>query len=84
MSNAGPVFAWSAASGQNIAGRVANEKDNAVAAEDLYITLLGRKPTTSEMNFVNEQLTAAADKRATVAQELVWAILSGVEFRFYR
>ncbi len=84
MSNAGSVFSWSAASGQNIAGRIVSEKDNLAAANDLYLTLLGRKPTDAEAAFVNEQLSAAADKRAPVAQELVWAILTGVEFRFYR
>jgi hypothetical protein len=84
MSNAGSVFAWAAASGQNVTQRVVAQKDNALAATDMYNTLLARAPSATEAAFVSEQLAAAGDQRAPVSQELVWGILTGVEFRFYR
>lgn len=84
MSNAGPVFAWAGASGQNVTQRVVAQKDNAAACTDLYGTLLARDPSVAELALVNERLTAAGENRSAIAQEMVWAILTGVEFRFYR
>lgn len=84
MSNAGPVFSWAAPNGQNVTQRVVAQTDNAQATADLYVSLLGRQPIPSEAAFITEQLAAAGDQRAAVAQELVWGILSSVEFRFYR
>ena len=84
MSNAGAVFTWAAASGQNVTQRVVAQTEPGLAAADLYRTLLAREPSATEAAFVAEQLTAAGDGRAAVAQDLVWGILTGVEFRFYR
>ena len=84
MSNAGAVFTWAAASGQNITQRVVAQNDSGLGAADLYRTLLAREPSATEAAFVGEQLTAAGDGRAAVAQDLVWGILTGAEFRFYR
>ncbi len=84
MANGGAVFPWSGPNGQNITARMISQADNALAAQDLYNTLLAREPIDSEKALVNEALTAAGAARAPIAQELVWAILTGVEFRFYQ
>lgn len=84
MSNAGPVFSWAGPNGQNVTQRVIAQKDNAQAAADLYESLVARQPSPGEAAFISEQLSAAGDSRAAVAQELVWGILTSVEFRFYR
>lgn len=84
MSNAGPVFSWSARSGQNVTERVFAQPDNRLASAELYGTLLARQPSPSEAAFVSEQLQNAGDQRSAVAQELVWSVLTSVEFRFYR
>ena len=85
MANGGAVFPWSGPNGQNVTARMIAQADNSVAARDLYNTLLDREPTPAEIGLVSESLSAAAAgaARATVCQELVWAILTGVEFRFY-
>jgi len=84
MSNAGPVFAWSGPSGQNITQRVIAHADSTQACADLFGTLLARQPTPGEVQLVTEQLAKAGDKRPGIVQEMVWGILTGVEFRFYR
>ncbi|MFO1066689.1 MAG: DUF1549 domain-containing protein [Pirellulales bacterium] len=85
MANGGSVFAWAGPSGQNVTQRViAAKDDNAAAVIDMYTTMLGRQPTAAESQFVIEQLQQAGDKRPAIAQELVWAIFTGAEFRFYR
>ncbi|MCC6508512.1 MAG: DUF1549 domain-containing protein [Pirellulaceae bacterium] len=89
MANGGSVFPWSGPNGsgpegKNITARIIAQKDNTAAAMDLYNTLLARDPLPSEMALVSEQLAGAGDARAAVSQEMVWAILTSVEFRFYR
>lgn len=84
MSNAGSVFSWAGVQGQNVTQRMITETDNAKAAVDLYHSLLARNPSPSEAAFVVEQLAASGADRPKISQELVWSILSGVEFRFYR
>ncbi len=84
MANGGAVFPWSGPNGQNITARMIAQTDNALAAQDLYNTLLGRAATEAEVTFVSENLAAATQTRPAICQELVWAILTGVEFRFYR
>lgn len=84
MANGGAVFPWSGPNGQNVTARMIAQKDNTAAATELITILLARDPQPGEIAFVAEQLTAAGDARAAVCQELVWATLTGVEFRFYR
>lgn len=84
MANGGAVFPWSGPSGQNVTARMIAQPDNNLAAQDLYNTLLDREATASEVALVNESLTTAGAARAAVCQELVWAVLTSVEFRFYR
>lgn len=84
MSNAGPVFSWSGPNGQNITQRVIAQADSTQACADLFGTLLARQPTTGELSLVTEQLSQAGDKRPVIVQEMVWGILTGVEFRFVR
>lgn len=84
MANGGSVFAWSGPNGQNVTARMIAQPDNSVAAQDLYKSLLGREATAGEVALVNEALTTAGAARPAVCQELVWGILTSVEFRFYR
>jgi len=51
-------------------------------AEQLYISLLNRRPTAQETKQVNEYLTARADQKAEIVREMIWALLASTEFRF--
>jgi hypothetical protein len=85
MANGGSVFTWAGPSGSNVTQRViAHADDFPAAARELILSLLSREPTERETEFIASQLQAAGESRAAVAQELVWAVLTGAEFRFYR
>ncbi len=82
MSNGGVIHSWSAAGNNNITERIAKATDLSTAAHDLYETILCRKPSDAEIAVVSKSLDCAPEQRGPRAQELVWAILCGVEFRF--
>jgi len=45
--------------------------------------LLSRDPKPNEQQWIADQLSNAADKKAIIAQELVWGLLTSSEFRVY-
>ena len=65
----------------NVTERIIKETDAAKAAEDLYLTVLSRKPTDAEVADVSACFTSATD-RSAAAQELVWGLIASAEFRF--
>jgi hypothetical protein len=83
MANGGAVFQWSAANGNNVTGQVIKEPVANVATRMMFTALLSRTPTPNEEQWICEQLTMAADKKAPIAQELVWGLLTSSEFRVY-
>ena len=83
MANGGSVFQWSAPSGSNVAGQIAQQADGTVSSKVLFRTLLSREPTLDEQNWITAMLSQAGDKKPAVAQELVWSLLTSSEFRVY-
>ena len=83
MANGGSVFAWCAPSGQNVGGRMLAQTNPAAACQLAYRALLSRDPEPKEIEFVTECLNNSGDKKSTILQELVWAIVTGSEFRIY-
>ncbi len=81
-ANGGSINSWIAAAGGNVSERMVREKDPRKAAEDLYMTILSRPPLADESADVIGMLTARPKEKAAVVQELVWALLNSVEFRF--
>jgi hypothetical protein len=51
-------------------------------AEQLYISLLNRRPTVQETKQVSDYLTARTDQKAETVREMIWALLASTEFRF--
>lgn len=82
LANGGAVYGWSGSNGSNATARVIQAADAHAAAEELYQSLLARSPTAEEVALVSEYWNGSAEQRPARAQELVWAILCGVEFRF--
>lgn len=82
LANGGAVYGWSGSNGTNATARVILAADSGAAAEELYQSLLARSPTAEEKALVAEYWNGPAEQRPARAQELVWAILCGVEFRF--
>ncbi|MFO0084651.1 MAG: DUF1549 domain-containing protein [Pirellula sp.] len=83
MVNGGAVFSWCAPSGQNVGGRMLAQSDPTAACRLAYRALLSRDPEPKEIEIVTQCLDNSGDKKSTILQELVWAIVTGSEFRIY-
>lgn len=82
VANGGTVRSWVNPSGNNLAARLVALTEPAAIAEELYVSVLGRPPRPEEVSRVTEYLTARANERPQAIQEILWATLSSVEFRF--
>ncbi|MCH2125324.1 MAG: DUF1549 domain-containing protein [Pirellulaceae bacterium] len=80
VANGGVLNSW--VGNGSLTTRITNEEDPTVAAEYFYLGLLSRMPTENEVQEVNHHLAMRAEDRKVAVQEIVWAILNSVEFRF--
>ena len=81
-SNGGSINGWIAPAGGNVSQCMIAEKDARKAAEDLYLTILSRSPAADEAAEVVRMLSVPDKEKPAVVQELVWGLLTSVEFRF--
>lgn len=81
-SNGGTLFAWAAPGSGNPAEQVVQAASEEAAATKLYRGILGRDPTTAEIEVVRQYFATAPEQRPRLAQEMVWSLLAGAEFRF--
>ncbi|MCI0378055.1 MAG: DUF1549 and DUF1553 domain-containing protein [Gemmataceae bacterium] len=65
----------------SLSQRLADLKEPAALAEELYLSVLTRMPTAEEHKDVADFLAMRADRPAAI-QDLVWALLTSAEFRF--
>jgi hypothetical protein len=82
VSNDGTVNSWIVPAAGNITERIIQQVDPRSAAEDLYLTVLSRRPTEGEVADVAQHLGRRANEKQSAAQELVWALVTSAEFRF--
>lgn len=83
LANGGTVQSWLAPSGGNLTGRMMQASTPGQAAEDLYLTVLSRRPTPEEKAEVASYLEkAGAEQKPKAVQDLSWALLTSAEFRF--
>jgi hypothetical protein len=82
LRNGGVVRTWLAASGDNLTGRLLKFKDAGQVADELYLTVFGRRPAEEERKLVADYLARHGADRAAALPELAWALLSSAEFRF--
>ncbi|NNE93735.1 MAG: DUF1553 domain-containing protein, partial [Verrucomicrobiales bacterium] len=82
LSNDGTVRGWLRPSGENLSGRLLKMEDPEAIAEELYLSILTRQPESVERDAVKNYLRARGEKKSEAIQELGWALLSSVEFRF--
>jgi hypothetical protein len=81
-ANGGSINSWIAPAGGNVSERMVQEKDPIKAALDLYMTILSRPPAPEESADVGRVLAAREKDKKSAVQELVWGLLTSVEFRF--
>jgi hypothetical protein len=65
----------------NLADRLAKLIDPAAVADELFMSVLTRKPTDDEKKDIAELLKKSPDRTAALT-ELVWALVASAEFRF--
>ena len=51
-------------------------------AEEMYLSVLTRRPTDAEIAETTQQLTARAAERPAALRDLIWALVTSAEFRF--
>jgi hypothetical protein len=69
------------AEGKVVERLLAAKKEPVVAAEELYVRCLGRKPTPSEAARIAAKLGRATDPKQDL-EDLFWALLNTNEFLF--
>jgi hypothetical protein len=82
LSNGQPIQSWLAPSGENLMARLAKLSDDSAVAEELYLSLYSRRPGDDERSEVAKYLAGRGKERVPALQELTWALLASVEFRF--
>jgi len=81
VANGSSIVSWVVPSAGNVTERIIKETDAAKAAEDLYVSVLSRKPSEAEAADVAACFAKTTDRTAA-AQELVWGLIASAEFRF--
>jgi hypothetical protein len=74
---------WLNPGGGNLTERLAKIDDAAAVADELYLSVLSRRPTAEEAAQVAEYWKNNSD-RAAAARELAWSLVTCAEFRFSR
>jgi hypothetical protein len=82
LRNGGVVRGWLVPASGNLTERLLKLKDAAPIAEELYLSVFGRRATADEEKVVGDYLARHTTDRATAIPELAWALLSSAEFRF--
>ncbi len=81
-ANDGRVQGWVAPTGGSLAEQLIALQDDQAAIELAYRSLLSRLPDTGERQRIGEFLAAGKDDRPRAIQDLIWSLLTSVEFRF--
>lgn len=82
LRNGGTLRAWLAPKPGDLADRLGKFKDDRALADELFLSVLTRVPTEDERQAVIAGLKERPKERSDALQDLAWALLTSVEFRF--
>jgi hypothetical protein len=82
LANGGVLAGWLNPGGNNLSERVAKIAEPAAVADELYLSLLTRRPTADEQAQVAAYWEAGKADRAAAAREMIWSLVTSAEFRF--
>ncbi len=82
LANGAQVRGWLAPSAGNLAERLMKLEDPKALARELYLAALGRAPSDAEVADVVRYVESRPKAKLAAVQELIWATLTSVEFRF--
>src|SRR5262249_23309828 len=81
MENSDVIRNWTA-SGITLVQRLVKQTQPAAFAEELYLSILNRRPTPAEVADVTDRLARHKGPSPAIAGELAWSLLASAEFRF--
>jgi chromosome segregation ATPase len=82
FSNGGTVLSWLNPSGNNLTARLNKLEDPQAIAEEMYISVLTRRPDDQEAKEIVEYLASRKDDKVGALKEMAWALVTSAEFRF--
>lgn len=82
VANGGSLQSWLAPQPGNLSHRLLQRSKPGELAEELYLSVLTRRPSADERAEVEAFLKDRALDRSLAVQELVWALVASSEFRF--
>jgi len=82
LTNGTLLQTWLAAKPGNLLGRCASLKDSSAIVEELYLSILTRRPTPDEAKELANYLDRPGKDRAVALRDCAWALLTSAEFRF--
>jgi len=82
FANGAKIQGWLVPRGGNLTARLIQRQDPQALADELYLSVLSRRPTQTEIAGVTQYIEARPKNRTAVVRELVWALLTSSEFRF--
>jgi hypothetical protein len=82
VSNGGVLRTWIAPQPGNLADRLNKLAEPPAVAEELYLSVLTRRPTADEIADLTAYLQNRAADRPAAIQECIWALIASDEFRF--
>lgn len=81
LMNERMILDWLKPRSGNLVERLTALDEAASVADELYVSVLTRRPTAEEVAEVAEYLGHFKDRRTEALGELVWALVSSAEFR---
>ena len=78
FANGGTVRGWLG----TLSERLAKTTEPKALAEELYLTVLTRRPTAEESALVIKSLAVDAKEKPAVIRDIAWGLLTSAEFRF--
>ncbi len=82
FSNGGELRSWLAPAPGNLCDRLLKLSDPRALADELYLSVVTRRPLPDEAAEVERYLAERPKDRSAAVQEIVWALLASSEFRF--
>ena len=74
------VLSWLEVQPGNLLDRLEKQGDNRAAVEELYLSVLTRRPSNEETGEAVRYLDERKDRRPLALRNLTWALLASTEF----
>jgi hypothetical protein len=82
LDNDGLLQSWISPHQDNLTAQLVELKSDVEVAENLYRSVLSRDPDEGERTAVTTYLQTGHDNRVAAIQDMIWSLLTSVEFRF--